>query len=658
MAQWWNNATGKRGSITTTEAVQDIIKSCPKLFENFQEIVRKRNGKNFQRMKKKLSEDEWVDLLFKFCDEHKMMPTANTTYNGHKLGSWFSAIKTRITSSNDSFYVKLAEHPCVKASLDKSFCKKEKKCIDKIDQALKPYGRCSYDIGVDGDGRYNTLVHHLIDNQHQIEPLHAFLQRLCEGKYPEVTTDITTKTTKLNGKKVAAPLIAIEPSKFKNLYTNMLREKYSDFQPCIAKPEYINRIFGNYKDIIYPNVRKSLIKKTQSRYHFISPELMIERLNKERQKCTTQNTNDHIEVRQHIVQELRDHPERYRDFNEQWGDGNNCTWDDYVSKMSKQGEWGGHTTLQAAANAYQRIIHVVASNPNGGSYHTAITPVSSIPTNGDDIWIAYLNDNHYRATGLLDGYTTTTMPNANVENKTLKELMNLETSQKPRTVGGKKKKQKRSHTSSQSNSAPKKQKTDTEAKKNTTPENTQEKDAKRHTPTEPRTNQSAPKRRKQIPTSTSNTNASADNRNVIGLQAEIERLEKKLASLRRQSTAPSQPNAYGECHTQEHRQWKIDMNDVFGKAISGYTGKVLVLDDNANPAFGTSRRLVEHHGIDVSQLRIVQCETDKANEMKAHDTFGSRVVEDDVTGHLKNKQHADEYYDGVYLCLLHGTHVF
>ena len=33
--------------------------------------------------------------------------------------------------------------------------------------------------------------------------------------------------------------------------------------------------------------------------------------------------------------------------------------------------------------------------------------------------------------------------------------------------------------------------------------------------------------------------------------------------------------------------------------------------------------------IDISQLRIVECETDKANEMKAHDMFGSCVVEDE-----------------------------
>ena len=78
---------------------------------------------------------------------------------------------------------------------------------------------------------------------------------------------------------------------------------------------------------------------------------------------------------------------------------------------------------------------------------------------------------------------------------------------------------------------------------------------------------------------------------------------------------------------------------------------VLVLDDNANPAFGTSQLLVEHHGLKVSQLRIVQCETDKANEMKAHRKFGSLVVEGYVQDHLKDEQYADEFYDGVYLDL-------
>jgi hypothetical protein len=76
------------------------------------------------------------------------------------------------------------------------------------------------------------------------------------------------------------------------------------------------------------------------------------------------------------------------------------------------GEWGGHTTLRAAANAYGRTLHVVSAPPvaaAGGSYHATVAPNDAQGDGGlPDVWLAYLNGNHYRATRLLDGFTTTT----------------------------------------------------------------------------------------------------------------------------------------------------------------------------------------------------------------------------------------------------------
>ena len=80
------------------------------------------------------------------------------------------------------------------------------------------------------------------------------------------------------------------------------------------------------------------------------------------------------------------------------------------------------------------------------------------------------------------------------------------------------------------------------------------------------------------------------------------------------------------------------MNDVFGKAVRATKGSglVLVLDDDTEPegGFGTSRRLVDFHGIARNELRIVQSDSRKARRMKSDKMFGVRVVEGDVASHL------------------------
>jgi hypothetical protein len=73
-----------------------------------------------------------------------------------------------------------------------------------------------------------------------------------------------------------------------------------------------------------------------------------------------------------------------------------------------------------------------------------------------------------------------------------------------------------------------------------------------------------------------------------------------------------------------------------------------VLDDDAEPkgGFGTSRRLVERHGLDPDELRIVQMDQAKARRMRSDQTFGSRVVASEVAAHLLS---TSEKYKAVYL---------
>lgn len=97
------------------------------------------------------------------------------------------------------------------------------------------------------------------------------------------------------------------------------------------------------------------------------------------------------------------------------------------------------------------------------------------------------------------------------------------------------------------------------------------------------------------------------------------------------------------------------MNDVFGEAVAGCTGTLLVLDDDTHPPFGTSRRLVEHHGVDATQLCIVQADPTKAAVMQSDPQFGPQVVHDYVHLYLKKGQPhtppTHTHYAGMYLDL-------
>ena len=97
------------------------------------------------------------------------------------------------------------------------------------------------------------------------------------------------------------------------------------------------------------------------------------------------------------------------------------------------------------------------------------------------------------------------------------------------------------------------------------------------------------------------------------------------------------------------------MNDVFGEAVAGCTGTLLVLDDDTHPPFGTSRRLVEHHGVDPTQLCIVQADPTKAAAMKSDQQFGPQVVQDYVHLYLQKGEHTTPathtHYAGMYLDL-------
>merc|ERR1712232_1135940 len=53
----------------------------------------------------------------------------------------------------------------------------------------------------------------------------------------------------------------------------------------------------------------------------------------------------HAQIRQHVVAQLKANPDRYESFVQ-------GSFDEYVHRMGKDGEWGDNVTLQAAADAF------------------------------------------------------------------------------------------------------------------------------------------------------------------------------------------------------------------------------------------------------------------------------------------------------------------
>jgi len=61
---------------------------------------------------------EWLQLLFKYCDENKCSPPSRMNYENHNIGAWLSNQKVKINSVNDDLYIKLSVNEYVKKSLD------------------------------------------------------------------------------------------------------------------------------------------------------------------------------------------------------------------------------------------------------------------------------------------------------------------------------------------------------------------------------------------------------------------------------------------------------------------------------------------------------------------------------------------------------------
>lgn len=76
--------------------------------------------------KKKLSWNEYKNLLFKYCILKDKIPSRYVEYGGYPLGMWFKHQKNELTNINCERYLNLSENKVVKNELDRFLANKNK----------------------------------------------------------------------------------------------------------------------------------------------------------------------------------------------------------------------------------------------------------------------------------------------------------------------------------------------------------------------------------------------------------------------------------------------------------------------------------------------------------------------------------------------------
>lgn len=98
------------------------------------------------------------------------------------------------------------------------------------------------------------------------------------------------------------------------------------------------------------------------------------------------NAKKHASVRKAVVAQLKQYGDRYAPYVPD-------SYSDYVKGMSKNGTWGDHVTLQAAADKYNAKITLITSFKE--KFVVEIVPRASRPRL--DLWLSYYAECHYNS---------------------------------------------------------------------------------------------------------------------------------------------------------------------------------------------------------------------------------------------------------------------
>ncbi|KAI4378732.1 hypothetical protein MLD38_016170 [Melastoma candidum] len=96
--------------------------------------------------------------------------------------------------------------------------------------------------------------------------------------------------------------------------------------------------------------------------------------------------DNHEHVRQEIVKQLRNDRDLYEGYVP-------MDYDEYLFKMSQNGEWGDHVTLQAAADVYEAKIFVITSFKD--TCYIEILPTGQKPK--QDLFLSFWAEVHYNS---------------------------------------------------------------------------------------------------------------------------------------------------------------------------------------------------------------------------------------------------------------------
>jgi hypothetical protein len=98
------------------------------------------------------------------------------------------------------------------------------------------------------------------------------------------------------------------------------------------------------------------------------------------------STDRHAEVRRMTINQLKSANDLYEPYVPE-------DYDEYVAKMSKDGEWGDHVTLQAAADCYGRRICVLSSYKT--NFIIDIKPQKTLHPRV--LWLSFWAEVHYNS---------------------------------------------------------------------------------------------------------------------------------------------------------------------------------------------------------------------------------------------------------------------
>jgi hypothetical protein len=100
----------------------------------------------------------------------------------------------------------------------------------------------------------------------------------------------------------------------------------------------------------------------------------------------------HSSLRAQIVEQLRDNPDRYRQF------VHSEPYADYLIRLEREGEWGDHLTLQAACDAFEVQINVFTDQPGGMMKLQPVQPAQVISQ--EPLYLAFMSEFHFDAAEL------------------------------------------------------------------------------------------------------------------------------------------------------------------------------------------------------------------------------------------------------------------